>query len=76
MVRNMRHMDKYDIAQRFTAQPCVTDTSLSLDPPTEKPQKGYKVKFKTDYHSPEISSATLLKSGNSEFWSSDIFLSK
>ena len=35
----MRHMDKYDITQRFTAQPSVTDTSLSIDPPTKKPQK-------------------------------------
>ena len=39
MVRHMRHMDKYDIAQHLTAQPSVTDTSLSIDPPTEKPQK-------------------------------------
>ena len=39
MVRNVRHMDKYDITQRLTARPSVTDTSLSIDPPTEKPQK-------------------------------------
>ena len=39
MVKHMRHMDKYDITQRLTAQPSVTDTSLSIDPPTEKPQK-------------------------------------
>ena len=73
MVRNVRHMDKYDIAQHFTAHPSVTDTSLSIDPPTEKPQKGYKVKFRTDFHSPEFSSAMLLKCVNSECWSSEYY---